>query len=132
MEVARSTYFVVFFGGGGGGGFWNVGRFGLPPRKGGFSGGGVGLVGGTFCSGMALFAGYFRKVLSCSYVSVAFLFLCTCKQVVFFKFLHIKLFSNERTESSSRLFVCNPFIVEVKPEIFQVPTVPVIEIQHGT
>ncbi len=105
MEGARSTYFVVFFGGGGGGGSWNVGRFGLPPRKGGFSGGGVGrgvgLVGGTFFSGMTLFAGYFRKVLSCSYVSVAFLFLCTCKQVVFFKFLHIKLFSNERTESSS-------------------------------
>ena len=89
-QVARSTYVVVFFGGGGGGGSWNVGRFGLPPRKGGFSGGGVGrgvgLVGGTFFSGMTLFAGYFRKVLSCSYVSVAFVFLCTCKQVVFFKF----------------------------------------------
>ena len=40
-----------------------MGRFGLPPRKGGFSGGGVGFVGGIFCSGMALFAGYFRKVL---------------------------------------------------------------------
>ena len=132
MEVARSTYFVVFFGGGGGGGSWNVGSFGLPPLTGGLPGVMGGLVGVTFVSGMALFVGYSRKVFSCSYVSVAFLFLCTCKQVVFFKFLHIKLFSNERTESSSRLFVCNAFIVEVKPEIFQVPTVPVIEIQHGT
>ena len=72
MEVARSTYFVVFFGGGGGGGSWNVGSFGLPPLTGGLSGVMGGLVGVTFVSGMALFVGYSRKVLSCSYVSVAF------------------------------------------------------------
>ena len=44
-----------------------------------------------------------------------------------FKFLHIKLFLDEYSELLSGLIFANPFVMEVKPETFQITTMPVIK-----